>query len=119
MGEAWREGKGATDPVMKKILMWTVVIVGVLFITKFANDVSQDVRPHGATFRMTRQRVVTCGTGEITLTGPDGPTTLRTDNSWPACTTFEANTYYDLWLARGGTTGFITMEKSPWWRTAM
>lgn len=113
------EGEGAAGPDMKKILMWTVVIVGVLFITRFANDVSQDVRPHGATFRMTRQKVVTCGTGEITLTGPDGPTTLRTDNSWPSCTTFEANTYYDLWLARGGTTGFITMEKSPWWRTAM
>jgi hypothetical protein len=104
---------------MKKILMWTVVIVGVLFFTKFANDVAQDTRPHGATFRMTKQRVVTCGSGEITLTGPEGPTTLRTDNSWPACTTFDSETYYDLWLARGGTTGFITMEKSPWWRKAM
>jgi hypothetical protein len=104
---------------MKKILMWTVVIVGVLFFTKFANDVAQDTRPHGATFRMTKQRVVTCGSGEITLAGPEGPTTLRTDNSWPACTTFDSETYYDLWLARGGTTGFITMEKSPWWRKAM
>jgi len=104
---------------MKKILMWTVVIVGVLFITKFANDVSQDVRPHGATFRMTRQRVVSCNSGEITLAGPEGPTTLRTDSSWPSCNIFDTNTYYDLWLARGGTTGFITMEKSPWWRTAM
>jgi hypothetical protein len=101
---------------MKKILMWTVVIVGVLFITKFANDVAQDVRPHGATFRMTKQKVVACSSGEITLSGPEGPTT---DNSWPACNTFESNTWYDLWLARGGTTGFITMEKSPWWRTAM
>lgn len=104
---------------MKKILMWTVVIVGVLFFTKFANDISQDVRPHGATFRLTRQKVVSCNPGEITLTGPDGPTTLRTDNSWPTCTNFDGNTFYDLWLARGGTTGFITMEKSPWWRNAM
>ena len=104
---------------MKKILMWTVVIVGVLFITRFANDVSQDVRPLGATFRMTRQKVVSCARGEITLAGPDGQTTLRTDNSWPSCNIFDDNTYYDLWLARGGTTGFITMEKSPWWRSAM
>jgi hypothetical protein len=104
---------------MKKILMWTVLIIGTLFITKYANDVAQDTRPHGATFRMTRQKVVSCGSGEITLSGPEGPTTLRTDGSWPACTTFESNQSYDLWLARGGTTGFITMEKSPWWRTAM
>jgi hypothetical protein len=104
---------------MKKILMWTVLIVGTLFITKYANDVAQDTRPRGATFRMTRQKVVTCGSGEITLAGPEGPTTLKTDGSWPSCNTFESGQYYDLWLARGGTTGFITMEKSPWWRTAM
>jgi len=104
---------------MKKILMWTVLIVGTLFITKYANDVAQDVRPHGATFRMTRQKVVSCANGEVTLAGPEGPTTLKTDNSWPACTTFQTDQPYDLWLARGGTTGFITMEKSPWWRTAM
>jgi hypothetical protein len=104
---------------MKKILMWTVLIVGTLFITKYANDVAQDVRPHGATFRMTRQQVVSCSSGEITLAGPEGPTTLKTDNTWPACKTFESNTYYDLWLARGGKTGFISVEKSPWWRTKM
>jgi len=104
---------------MKKILMWTVLIVGTLFITKYANDVAQDVRPHGVTFRLTRQRVVACGSGEITLAGPEGPTTLKTDNSWPSCNRFEADTYYDLWLARGGTTGFISMEKSPWWRKAL
>ena len=104
---------------MKKILLWTVVIVGVLFITRFANDVSQDVRPHGATFRMTRQKVVACGSGEVTLAGPEGPTTLRTDRSWPACNSFDAGAYYDFWLARGGTTGFIMVEKSPWWRKAM
>jgi len=104
---------------MKKILMWTVLIVGTLFITKYANDVAQDVRPHGATFRMTWQQVVSCSSGEITLAGPEGPTTLKTDNTWPACNTFESNTYYDLWLARGGKTGFISVEKSPWWRTKM
>jgi len=99
--------------------MWTVLIVGTLFITKYANDVAQEVRPHGVTFRLTRQRVVACGSGEITLAGPDGPTTLKTDSSWPSCTTFEPNTWYDMWLVRGGTTGFISMEKSPWWRKAL
>ena len=32
--------------------MWTVLIIGTLFITKYANDVAQDTRPHGATFRI-------------------------------------------------------------------
>lgn len=104
---------------MKRILLWTVLIVGTLFITKYANDVAQDVRPRGATFRMVKQKIVTCGEGEVVLEGPDGPTTLRTDNSWPACSTFLPNTDYDLWLARGGKTGYISSEKSPWWRTAM
>jgi hypothetical protein len=103
---------------MKKILMWTVVIVGVLFFTKFANDVAQDTRPHGATFRMTKQRVVTCGSGEITLAGPEGPTTLRTDNSGRPAHLRLRNLLRPV-AARGGTTGFITMEKSPWWRKAM
>jgi hypothetical protein len=104
---------------MKKILMWTVLVVGTLFLTKYANDVAQDVRPRGATFRLTKQKVVSCGSGEVVLAGPEGPTTLRIDNSWPPCSTFVPNQDYDLWLARGGNTGFITMEKSPWWRTAM
>ncbi len=101
---------------MKKILMWTVLIVGTLFITKYANDVAQDVRPHGATFRMTRQQVVSCSRDEITLSGAEGPTTLKIDSTWPACNTFDASTYYDLWMTRGGKTGLISMEKSPWWR---
>ncbi|HEX4038226.1 MAG TPA: hypothetical protein VHX37_09220 [Acidobacteriaceae bacterium] len=104
---------------MKRILLWTVLIVGTLFITKYANDVAQDVRPRGATFRMVKQKVVTCGDGQVVLDGPEGPTTLRIDNSWPTCSTFLPNTDYDLWLARGGTTGYISSEKSPWWRTAM
>lgn len=104
---------------MKKILMWTVLVVGTLFLTKYANDVAQDVRPRGATFRLTKQKVVSCGNGQVVLAGPDGPTTLRTDNSWPPCSTFAPTQDYDFWLARGGNTGFITMEKSPWWRTAM
>lgn len=101
---------------MKKILLWTLLIVGTLFLTKYANDAAQDVQPRGATFRMTKQKVVSCGDGEVVLQGPDGPTRLRTDDSWPSCSTFEANQYYDLWLARGGKTGFISIEKSPWWR---
>jgi hypothetical protein len=104
---------------MKKILMWTVLIVGTLFIAKYANDVAQDVRPQGASFRLIKQQVVSCSTGEITLDGPEGPTTLKTDSSWPACNNFDAKAFYDLWLSRGGKTGFITMEKSPRWRTAM
>lgn len=104
---------------MRRILLWTVLIVGTLFITKYANDVAQDVRPRGATFRLVKQKVVSCGGGQVVLDGPDGPTTLRTDNTWPACSNFLPNTYYDLWLARGGMTGYISSEKSPWWRTAM
>jgi hypothetical protein len=104
---------------MKKILLWTVLIVGTLFLTRYANEVAQDVRPRGATFRMTKQKVVACGNGQIVLSGPEGPTTLHIDNTWPACSTFEPGQYYDLWLARGGRTGFISEEKSPWWRTAM
>lgn len=101
---------------MKRILLWTVLIVGTLFITRYANEVAQDVRPQGATFRLIKQRVVSCGNSEIVLSGPDGPTRLKTDNSWPACSTFNPSEDYDLWLARGGNTGFISEEKSPWWR---
>jgi hypothetical protein len=105
------------DRPMKKILLWTLLIVGTLFLTKFANDAAQDVQPRGATFRMTRQKVVSCGSGEIVLSGPEGPTRLLMDDTWPSCSTFDAGQYYDLWLARGGKTGFITSQKSPWWRT--
>lgn len=104
---------------MKKILIWTVLIVGTLFLTKYANEAAQDISPHGATFRLTRQKVVTCKPGEIVLIGPDGPTQLLTDSSWPACSSFSSNDYYDFWLARGGKTGFISVEKSPWWRTGV
>lgn len=102
---------------MKRILLWTLLIVGTLFLTRYANDASQDAGPRGATFRMTKQEVVSCAEGEVVLEGPDGPTRLRTDSTWPPCSTFVPNQDYDLWLARGGRTGFISVEKSPWWRS--
>lgn len=102
---------------MKKILIWTVLIVGTLFLTKYANEAAQDLTPHGATFRLVKQKVVSCGNGEIVLAGPDGATRLETDSSWPDCSSFSPNRYYDLWLARGGRTEFISVEQSPWWRT--
>jgi hypothetical protein len=104
---------------MKKILSWTLLIVATLFLTKYANEAAQDLSPHGATFRLVKQKVVSCREGVIILDGPEGPTRLLTDDTWPDCATFKPTEYYDLWLARGGKTGFISMEKSPWWRTKM
>ena len=101
---------------MRKILVWTVLIVATLFFTKYANELSQDVTPKGATFSLMRQKVVSCGNGEITLVGPNGPTHLEIDDSWPPCSQFAQNTEYDLWLARGGRTVYISSEKTPWWR---
>lgn len=103
---------------MKRILSWTLLIVATLFLTRYANDAAQDLQPRGATFRITRQQVMSCSNGEIVLQGPDGPSRLLTDGTWPPCSTFDASQYYDLWLARGGRTSFISLEKSPWWRTA-
>lgn len=117
MGTFHRQGNGQFDPPMKKILSWTLLIVGTLFLTKFANDMAQDIQPHGASFRMTRQKVMSCENGAIVLLGPDGPTRLLMDSTWPSCSSFDPNQYYDLWLARGGKTGFISVERSPWWRT--
>lgn len=104
---------------MRKILVWTVLIVMTLFLTKYANELSQDVRPKGATFSLFKQKVSSCGSGEVVLIGPDGPTHLEIDDSWPPCSEFDEATYYDFWLARGGRTVFISYEKTPWWRKAV
>lgn len=107
-------------PRMKKILSWTLLIVATLFLTKYANEAAQDLSTtHGATFRLVKQRVVSCKDGVIVLDGSEGPSRLLMDSTWPDCSTFKPTEYYDFWLARGGKTGFISMEKSPWWRTKM
>lgn len=104
---------------MKRIITIAAVFVFILFLTKIANQAGPDPMP-GVSFSLKAQQVVQCSPDEITLVDVHQVQThLDKDESWPACSTFQAGDVLDFYLSRGGKTHFLRDEKTVWWRKAM
>jgi hypothetical protein len=104
---------------MKKILIICAVFLFIVFLTNLANRVPADAAM-GTSFSLKAQKVVACSQNEIVLVDPHQTATrLDKDNSWPDCSSFQANQVQDFYLSRGAKTHFLGFEKTAWWRKAM
>lgn len=105
---------------MKKYLFWAAAFVMAIFLSKYATETSKDLVQSGGTMELRSQKVVGCTNGKIMLESKSGPgTMLEIDNSWPDCSTFVSNQYYDFTLGRGEKMKYINAEKLPWWRVSL
>jgi hypothetical protein len=105
---------------MKRIMFWTTALVMAIFLSKFATETSKDLEQRGGTMELKSQKVVGCTAGKIMLESKSGPgTMLDIDNSWPDCSTFISDQYYDFMLGRGEKMKYISSQKLPWWRVAL
>jgi hypothetical protein len=105
---------------MKKYLFWTAALVMAIFLSKYASETSKDLVQSGGTMELRSQKVVGCASGKIMLESKSGPgTMLEIDNSWPDCSTFMSDEYYDFLLGRGEKMKYISAEKLPWWRVSL
>ncbi len=103
---------------MKKILIFTVVFLFIVFLTNLANRIPADVS--GTSFSLKAQKVIACSPNEIVLVDPHQKATrLDKDASWPECSAFQASDIQDFYLSRGEKTHFLGFEKTAWWRKAM
>jgi len=104
---------------MKKVLVVLALVVFMLVLSKLANNVPAEPGP-GTSFGLKAQKVVACSEHEIILVDSHQKATrLDKDDSWPDCTSFQANEILDFYLSRGEKTHFLGYEKTVWWRKAM
>jgi hypothetical protein len=104
---------------MKKILAFAAIVIFILLLSNLANKMPADAAP-GTSFALKAQRVVACSANEIILVdNHQTATRLEKDESWPECSSFQANDVMDFFLSRGEKTHFLGYEKSAWWRRAM
>jgi hypothetical protein len=91
-----------------------------IFLSKYADETSKDLQQGGGTLELRSQKVVGCSKGKIMLESKSGPgTMLDIDESWPECSTFVSDQYYDFMLGRGEKMRYISAEKLPWWRVSL
>lgn len=104
---------------MKKILIVGAIFAFIIVLTDLANRVPGD-GAMGTSFSLKAQKVVACSEHEIVLVDTHQTATrLDKDDSWPDCSTFQANQVQDFYLSRGEKTHFLSNEKTAWWRKAM
>jgi hypothetical protein len=104
---------------MKKIAIFAAVFSFILLMTKIANDVPPDASP-GTAFSLKAQTVIQCSPDEVTLVDMhEKATHLEKDTSWPECSSFHKDEFWDFYLSRGERTQFLSYEKTSWWRKAM
>ena len=104
---------------IKTILILCAALLFIVVLTNLANRVPADAAM-GTSFSLKAQKVVACSQDEIVLVDPHQTATrLDKDNSWPDCSTFQANQVQDFYLSRGAKTHFLGFEKTAWWRKAM
>lgn len=101
---------------MKKILIVCAVFLFIVVLTNLANRIPPDAAM-GTSFSLKAQKVVACSEQEIVLEDPhETATRLDKDNSWPDCSSFQADQVQDFYLSRGAKTHFLGFEKTAWWR---
>jgi hypothetical protein len=105
---------------MKKYMFFTAALVMAIFLSKYADETSKDLEHGGGTMQLKAQKVVGCSHGKIMLESKSGPgTMLEVDESWPDCSSFESDRYYDFMLGRGEKMHYISAQKLPWWQVAL
>jgi len=104
---------------MKRILFVCAGFLLVVVLTHLANRVPDDAAS-GTSFSLKAQKVVACSQDEIVLMDlHETSTRLDKDESWPDCSSYEANQVQDFYLSHGAKTHFLRNEKTTWWRKAM
>jgi len=104
---------------MKKIATYVAVTVFILLLTKIANQVPPEPPP-GTSFSLKAQAVIQCSPNEVTLVDNHYTAThLEIDSSWPDCSSFQKDQFFDFYLSRGEKTHFLSDERTVWWRKAM
>lgn len=101
---------------VKVIAVVAAVFVLILLLTKLANQAPPEP-PTGYTFWIYAQQVVECTPTEITLVDRHQVEThFDKDSSWPDCSRFHKDDVLDFHLTRGEKTGYLSDEKTAWWR---